>query len=99
VGASRPHPSLILWNIRLIDISARTPIWTAFITHYLVSASWLRRANPTLVYLRELRRHVFSSEYTPLMTERGEHVLKFTSAQGMIRFSLWSHGGGRADRM
>ncbi|ERF75288.1 hypothetical protein EPUS_00080 [Endocarpon pusillum Z07020] len=57
----------------------RTPVWTAFITHYLLSRTWLRRAGRTLVYIRELRRHVFSSEYMPHMTGRGEHVLKFTS--------------------
>ncbi|KAF7509976.1 hypothetical protein GJ744_007290 [Endocarpon pusillum] len=64
----------------------RTPVWTAFITHYLLSPTWLRRASRTLVYLRELRRHVFSSEYMPQMTCRGEHVLKFTSEQDADEF-------------
>lgn len=65
---------------------ARTPIWTAFITHHIVSRSWLCRAGPKLVYLRDLRRVSFTSEYTPQTTARGEHVLSFTSERDAIGF-------------
>ncbi|ERF70930.1 hypothetical protein EPUS_06715 [Endocarpon pusillum Z07020] len=64
----------------------RVPIWTAFITQYLVFPTWLRLASPTLVYLRELRRHIFSSDYEPQVTNRGEHVFKFTSAGDAMAF-------------
>ena len=65
---------------------ARTPVWTAFITHHILSRSWLVRAGPKLIYLRDLRRYIFSSEYTPQTTARGEHVLSFTSEHDAIGF-------------
>jgi hypothetical protein len=43
-----------------------TPIWTAFITHHVTSNRWVKESRrPTCVYLSELKRHVFSSQYTP----------------------------------
>lgn len=56
-----------------------TPVWTAFIHHHLRSRSWLARASPRTLLLRDLRRHVFSSRYTPDITARGEHILAFKS--------------------
>ncbi|OKL62854.1 hypothetical protein UA08_01720 [Talaromyces atroroseus] len=60
----------------------RTPVWTAFITGYIDSSYWIRRNN-SKVFLRELHRVIFSPEYRPSRTSRGEHVLQFTSESGV----------------
>jgi hypothetical protein len=60
----------------------RSPVWTAFITTYLRSSRWLKRAGPETVHLSELRRFCFSSAYVPEQTQHGEHILKFTSDHG-----------------
>ncbi|RJE18325.1 hypothetical protein PHISCL_09337 [Aspergillus sclerotialis] len=66
----------------------RAPVWTAFITHNINSRAWMRRVDPRVIHLRELRRTVFTfADYTPPRTSRGEHILKFTSrsdAQGFM---------------
>ncbi|CRG85992.1 hypothetical protein PISL3812_02995 [Talaromyces islandicus] len=72
----------------------RAPVWTAFITHDINSSVWACRIGKK-VYLRDLQRVVLFPDYTPPVTPRGEHVLKFTSdtdARGFIevirRFAL-----------
>lgn len=62
------------------------PVWTAFIHHQLTSPSWASKAGSRTIYLRDLRRHVFSSQYTPQTNTRGEHVLKFTTAKDATDF-------------
>lgn len=57
----------------------RTPVWTAFVTNYLRSPRWMTRTGSDIVCLTELRRYIFSSEYVPEQTHRGEHILKFTT--------------------
>lgn len=43
----------------------------------------MRRADAKVVLLRDLRRTVFTfSDYTPPRTQRGEHILNFTSRSG-----------------
>ncbi|KAK2757351.1 hypothetical protein FQN54_004865 [Arachnomyces sp. PD_36] len=64
----------------------RTPVWTAFITHHLLSNTWLRRVSSKTIHLSELRRTVFSPEYTPQRTPRGEHVLHFTTPEDAENF-------------
>ena len=66
--------------------SSRTPIWTAFVTNSLLSSLWLRRSGST-IYLSGMRRHVFTSEYTPMQTMRGEQILEFTTTHG--KCALW----------
>ena len=46
----------------------------------------MTRAAPDVVCLTELRRYIFSSEYVPEQTHRGEHILKFTSDHGKFYF-------------
>ncbi|KEF60880.1 uncharacterized protein A1O9_02442 [Exophiala aquamarina CBS 119918] len=59
-----------------------TPIWTAFITHCITSPTWCRYSeNSSTVYLADLRRHVFSSDYTPHVAANGEHFLDFELVQ------------------
>ncbi len=41
-----------------------SPVWTAFITHVLYSASWKRRAGQT-VHLADIQHIVFTWEYNP----------------------------------
>ncbi|RMZ81754.1 hypothetical protein DV738_g1980, partial [Chaetothyriales sp. CBS 135597] len=55
-----------------------TPVWTAFITHQVTSPTWLERADHSKsVYLADLKRHIFSSKYTPHVAASGQHVLAF----------------------
>ncbi|OAP63135.1 hypothetical protein AYL99_02362 [Fonsecaea erecta] len=62
-----------------------TPIWTAFITHKITSPSWCRwPKNSSTVYLAELQRHVFSSEYSPHVRANGEHLLDFEVFTGRL---------------
>lgn len=70
--------------IVLCLVSLRAPVWTAFITHHISSSAWLRRPEPKTIYVRELRRAIFSSEYAPPKTQRGEHILQFTSRSGRL---------------
>ncbi|KIV94928.1 hypothetical protein PV10_02645 [Exophiala mesophila] len=59
-----------------------TPIWTAFITHRITSPTWFRYIKrSSTVYLAELQRHIFSSEYTPFIAANGEHFLDFELVQ------------------
>lgn len=69
----------------------RTPVWTAFITHHLASRSWLAVAGTKRVLLRDLRRYVFTSEYTPQTTARGEHVLDFKTEHDAVAFMKTIH--------
>jgi hypothetical protein len=66
-----------------------TPIWTAFITHQITSPRWMRRAkdSPT-IYLADLKRHIFSSEYRPHIAASGEHILDFDVLEGVSQYSL-----------
>ncbi|KAL2410476.1 hypothetical protein ABEF95_001759 [Exophiala dermatitidis] len=64
-----------------------TPIWTAFITHNITSPTWLRwLKNSSTVYLAELQRRVFSSQYTPHVAASGEHFLDFELTQDAAGF-------------
>lgn len=60
----------------------RTPVWTAFITHYISSPSWMRRSRGSAktVYLVDLQRFIFTNEYNPQLGPGGEHELRFTSS-------------------
>ncbi len=66
------------------DLVSSTPVWTAFITNYLTSPLWFKRVSSKVVCLSELRRHVFSSDYTPHQTRYGDHALEFTTAKGKL---------------
>lgn len=67
------------------NIFSSTPIWTAFITHYISSPTWFRRTkNSSTVYLADLQRHVFSSQYSAHIAANGEHFLDFELVQGRI---------------
>ncbi|OXV09983.1 hypothetical protein Egran_02258 [Elaphomyces granulatus] len=57
----------------------RAPVWTAFVTHHISSPAWIRWSDHKTLYVRELRRAIFSPEYVPPRTQRGEHILKFAS--------------------
>lgn len=64
-------------------VPSSCPIWTAFITHHVTSPTWLRWSkNSYTVYLAQLQRHVFSSEYVPHMAANGEHFLDFELLTG-----------------
>ncbi|KIW37552.1 uncharacterized protein PV06_10199 [Exophiala oligosperma] len=71
------------------DMKHSCPIWTAFITHHVTSPTWLRWSkNSYTVYLAQLQRHVFSSEYVPHMAANGEHFLDFellTDAEDFVK--------------
>lgn len=62
----------------------RTPVWTAFINKEVRSRSWARLSRePDVVILRDLDRKIFThSDYIPLKTQTGEHILKFASRRG-----------------
>ncbi|PKX92185.1 uncharacterized protein P174DRAFT_462650 [Aspergillus novofumigatus IBT 16806] len=67
----------------------RAPVWTAFIAQHLGTRGWIRRPDPKVVVLRELRQTIFmfAADYTPQKTSRGEHILQFTNradAQGFV---------------
>ena len=70
----------------LLTIYYRAPVWTAFITHHIDSPYWVRRVK-TRVLLREVKRAIFFPEYSPPRTNRGEHILNFTSEDG-VYFAL-----------
>ncbi|KAI1617192.1 hypothetical protein EDD36DRAFT_157139 [Exophiala viscosa] len=62
----------------LNGVMKHCPIWTAFITHSITSPTWFHRPRRSAtVYLAELQRHVFSSQYSPYTCPSGEHCLEF----------------------
>ena len=66
-------------------INYSTPVWTAFITPLFSRRSWLRVIDDRTVIIRDLKPIILMSadDYTPPLTNRGEHVLKFASPEGM----------------
>lgn len=62
----------------------RKPIWTAFITHQILSPTWLSRDSPRVVHLADLQRYVFTEEYNPQKTPSGAHELTFISSAGIF---------------
>lgn len=63
-------------------------MWTAFITHHIDSPYWVRRVK-SRVLLQEAKRVIFFPEYSPPRTSRGEHILKFTSEDGVYFTTYW----------
>ena len=44
----------------------------------------MRQENPTLVYLADLRRFIFTDRYVPQLAPGGEHELRFVSSNGIL---------------
>ncbi|KAI9815286.1 MAG: hypothetical protein M1827_002766 [Pycnora praestabilis] len=63
-----------------------TPVWTAFVAQYIGATEWLKVVRPTIIHLRDLHPYVFSPDYTPQRGPRGEHELKFRTAQDAAEF-------------
>ncbi|KAF6239034.1 hypothetical protein HO173_002906 [Letharia columbiana] len=66
----------------------RKPIWTAFVTHQIISPTWMSRDTPGVVHLADLQRYVFTEEYTPQRTPTGAHELTFilpTDAKDFVK--------------
>lgn len=55
----------------------RTPVWTAFITHFITSPDWARKVDRKTVALADLRLHIFSARYRPVLAPSGAFMLKF----------------------
>lgn len=58
------------------------PIWTAFVTSYIGSRSWMKRVSANIVQLRDLKPYIFCSNYTPRRGATGKFELKFTTVEG-----------------
>jgi hypothetical protein len=85
-----PLPLFCLANCVVFGL-LRAPVWTAFVTHHISSPAWLRWSDPKTLYVRELRRAIFSAEYAPPRTQRGEHILKFASRSGRLAPKSLAH--------
>jgi hypothetical protein len=59
------------------------PIWTAFVTRYIGSKTWIKRTSATTVQMEELRPYVFCNDYTPHVNLSGKFELQFTTSNGM----------------
>ncbi|KAL4795558.1 hypothetical protein BDV19DRAFT_166908 [Aspergillus venezuelensis] len=68
----------------------RAPVWTAFITHLYRTPKWIRvMPDQKHIELRELPQVVFTfPEYMPPKTQRGGHLLRFTSRKDAYDFSV-----------
>lgn len=62
--------------------SDRKPIWTAFITHQILSPTWMSRDSPRVVHIADLQRYIFTEEYNPQRTPEGAHELTFIEPAG-----------------
>ena len=60
----------------------RKPIWTAFITHQILSPTWMSQHGARVVHLNELQRYIFTEEYNPQKTPTGKHELTFIKTMG-----------------
>jgi len=64
------------------------PIWTAFVTQYIGSKSWMRRVGSSTVQLRELHPYVFCDGYKPPRGNSGRFELTFTNSEDARDFVL-----------
>ena len=55
----------------------RTPVWTAFITHFIASGDWCRRIDRRTISLADLKLHIFSDRYKPYLAPNGAFMLRF----------------------
>ena len=60
----------------------RKPIWTAFITHQILSPSWVLHDGSRGVHLADLQQYIFTQDWKPQMSPTGEFELIFTSSAG-----------------
>lgn len=60
----------------------RSPVWTAFVNYKIQSKKWNVHAEPRKVWLGDLTRYVFSTEYVEHLGPRGEHELHFMDSKG-----------------
>ena len=60
----------------------RKPIWTAFITHQMLSPTWLSRDSPRVIHLADLQEYIFTEEYNPQRTSTGQFELTFIHTEG-----------------
>ena len=66
---------------------ARTPIWTAFITHMLLSPTWITRLASDVIQLGDLQRFIFSSDYHHRTTPKSELELEFVKIDDVNDFT------------
>ena len=103
VLSDSPGSHTLLIAAGLISRKTRKPIWTAFITHQIMSSIWMSRVSSRVVHLAELNRHVFTDEYIPQRTQTGAHELTFIHTRGMKLLSLtlpsFLRGGIQGKRM
>ena len=57
-------------------------MWTAFITHQMLSPTWLSHDSPRVVYLADLQQYIFTEEYYPQRTLSGHFELAFIGSEG-----------------
>lgn len=70
-GAVRLQASVLEGELK------RKPVWTAFITHQIMSRSWVAKPGPKVIHLADLQRFIFVDEYTPQLGPEGQHELTF----------------------
>ncbi|KAK2733210.1 hypothetical protein FQN57_002255 [Myotisia sp. PD_48] len=63
------------------------PVWTAFITAELKTPFWFKRTGTNTVSMASLNQGVFmdSDAYTPTVTARGAHMLRFVNDYGWFK--------------
>ena len=61
----------------------RIPVWTAFITHQMLSLTWASRVSPRAVLVADLQQYIFSSQYNPRKMSTG-FELKFVRPGGKV---------------
>ena len=61
----------------------RKPIWTAFITHQILSPTWASRDSPGVIHLADLQQYIFAEDYNPQKTPTGAFDLRFTVDSGI----------------
>ncbi|KAF2761075.1 hypothetical protein EJ05DRAFT_251606 [Pseudovirgaria hyperparasitica] len=54
------------------------PIWTAFLNEYVNEPGWVKRINPSVVYLRKLHPYIFHETYGLRFSTTGWIKLEFT---------------------
>ena len=69
----------------------RKPIWTAFITHQILSPTWILRDSPKVFHLADLQQYIFSEDYIPERTLKGQFVLTFIGSAGKHQSLLASY--------
>ena len=72
----------------LTGVLKMKPVWTAFITRHIRMPEWASWDSKRVVHLVELEQFIFTNDYSPPKTSKGEFELTFIEIRGITPVTL-----------